>query len=64
MRRAFATLCLAAAAATGIALAPGTLSPNADTTWGAPTPDPQTDGTPVLPGSDGPVITPFDTTWG
>lgn len=61
MRRTFAALCLAAAAATGIALAPGTLTPNGDTTWGAPEqPAPTVDE----PSAGGVAVTPFDTTWG
>jgi len=66
MRRTFAALCLAAAAATGIALAPGTLTPNADTTWGAPHHHRHAvtvDGTVTAPDT-GVTITPLDTTWG
>lgn len=75
MRRIAAGLSLAAAAATGTALADDvTATAPADTTWGAPdTADdttwgvPPVDTTPVVqPVTDtvGGLLTPLDTTWG
>jgi hypothetical protein len=67
MRRAFAAICLTAAALTGITLAPHTIVPAADTTWGAPATTQATEDTSALPivgDVQLPDILPLDTTWG
>ena len=67
MRRAFAAICLTAAAVTGITLAPHTIVPAADTTWGAPATSStawDAPALPALPDVQLPDLTPLDTTWG
>lgn len=68
LRRLAAGLGIAAAAATGALIADHALTPQSDTTWGAPDTDPTlTLG--VDTGTDtgitgGVTVTPLDTTWG